>query len=97
MVAGLQRVDLGHPRSSSHAELAPAVVELPRVGLPATGQRREGRGEGVGRWRRGGRGAALWGRRWEEGRGEEELSGRRRSERDEKNLREMSEREEEKN
>jgi len=29
--------------------------------------------------------------------GEEELSGRRRSERDEKNLREMSEREEEKN
>ena len=51
MVAGQQRVDLGHPRSSSHAELAPAVVELPRVGLPATGQRREGRGEGVGRWR----------------------------------------------
>ena len=70
MVAGQQRVDLGHPRSSSHAELAPVVVELPRVGLPATGQRREGRGEGVGRWRRGGRGAALWGRRWEEGRGE---------------------------
>jgi len=70
MVAGQQRVDLGHPRSSSHAELAPAVVELPRVGLPATGQRREGRGEGVGRWRRGGMGAALWGRRWEEGRGE---------------------------
>ena len=33
MVAGQQRVDLGHPRSSSHAELAPAVVELPRVDL----------------------------------------------------------------
>ena len=33
MVAGQQRVDLGHPRSSSHAELTPAVVELPHVDL----------------------------------------------------------------
>ena len=33
MVAGQQRVDLGHPRSSSHAELAPAVVELPSMDL----------------------------------------------------------------
>ena len=62
-----------------------------------------GRRRNEGRWAACAVGAAVG---WREGRGEkkrgslggeEELSGRRSSERDEKNLREMSEREEEKN